>query len=253
MLYKVFEYFDVEYSQKNDGIRFIKFPYEILTGEVARWVFEKNEFISRDEKWLWENALKNLEDLLQIISKTYDWPTVLISIMKDESSYEFGFKYEKKVKINEACKFLYNFLFNNSLITNLTRVEVKIKVVSECKVDENVGFTCELFEVLLRRNDAVGIDINTSNLCFLPNNPILKLSQYTIWKNNAPKLAKLLSEFNKVTNLNLLSEPGEFSKIASFSENVFYLRNGAIMGVEDPNFDEFQVPFELLEEGQYYT
>ena len=114
------------------------------------------------------------------------------------------------------------------------------------ELEMGVKINCEIFEVEIGRRNNIGIIIETKNFAFLPNHPIYKQRQYEIWKLNAPRLAKVLEEFNNNTHFDLLSEAGDFGKTASISSNIYYLQNGPITGVEDENWDEFYIPFNLL-------
>ena len=124
-----------------------------------------------------------------------------------------------------------------------------IKCVGKCPITNEESLDCELFGVELKRNNSVSMSIYTRNLCYLPHNPITKSKQYEVWKLNAPRLARSLESFNTKTTLSLIMEGEYWKNGGAFNDkHPFYLMNTSIDGVEDPDWDEFYMPFEILED-----
>lgn len=204
---------------------------------IGEWYFDSQCF---KEKIVIEDWLQITQDL----KKLFDTALELFEIY-----------FEIIIRIDHVNYIRANFdnyeelLFNtiqNSLNLNLIAISIKC---SGCPIlEDGLRINSRLFEIDISRTNKIGLSINTKNICFLPCNPIEKVRQYNIWKENAPLLAHLIYNFSRKTKLSLLTEVGEMFRFGCISSNLFYLSNKSITGID---WDEFHVPFELLNEKDY--
>lgn len=133
-------------------------------------------------------------------------------------------------------------------LEQLGYAKMTLEFYGRCNISEAEYVDCEIFQVMLERNNNLSLTISSKNFSLLPHNPITKQKQFELWKRNAPILANVLEQFSKFTDLSLIMEDGEYIRNgAQFcAAHPFYLKNSVIN--DKPNdFDEFYIPFDLLE------
>lgn len=219
-------------------------------GLVGQWYFdiEGHEFQVTREHWM--SALDDTRLLLNSLQRSFSVNAVDIKAIVKETNGEYKNYHYGNHQTSESINRVWQAISESTQVNYDFGIDVEIGCNGSIWQPEPLHVE-NLFTIKLQRANSIGITLSTSNFAFLPNNPIAKVHQFELWKQNAPLLARVLYEFTKGSKLKLLVNPGEFVRYGIISRNIFYLSNTAITGVEDPSWDEFHVPFELLDKEDY--
>lgn len=250
-MYKMYKYTQIE---SINGIEGVVDKYIVLEAQesVGSWIFDSVSFCPKLTQAFWLLALSDLNKLLVLIKDIFSINLVNVCIDTGLKEFLYSVQLSSIEHINSIEANVQNWILNLPVDFDYNSISIKIQCNGKCYINDTNSINCNLFNIQLAYNNRVSVEIETNNFCFLPNNPISKTRQYHIWQKNAPKLAQLLFQFNKSTELDLLTESGDLSDYGIISDNVYYLSNKPITGVLDENWDEFYIPFEILSNDQVF-
>jgi hypothetical protein len=221
-------------------------------GIIGRWCFDEREtqmnHITVKEDWL--DSLKETTSFLKLAEKWFGKLHFNIKMDHTDMNGKYLMIRYRASNIDEISSIVLNHLEKTEIDFNFWK-GFKIECLGRCTFsDIEYERAAYLFNLLINRKRGVSLNIETQNLCFVPYNHIIKAKQFEIWKNNAPKLAKLLHEFSSISKLKLILEEGKggFECGSISKENIFYLVGKPFKIPEGEIWDDWAIPFELLNE-----
>jgi hypothetical protein len=222
---------------------------------VGCWDFEKEESLNPNVV-IEEGRVNSFEEAFVFLNLAEGWFGQLsytIEITNKVINTKVESKYLHKAKtIDEISSIVLGYLETGGINLNAL-IDFKIKCFGECVISETTSISnAFLFELWINTFSRESICVATQNLCFTPYNHLTRTKQFEIWKNNAPKLAKLVYEFSKISKLTLTTEMGELFPCGNICiENVYYLVCRPFSSPEGEIWEEWIPPFELLNEEDY--
>jgi hypothetical protein len=221
---------------------------------VGQWYYDQEDVRTPDEvtKEDWLNTITETTNFLKLAEKWFGELRYTIEIYGSNNRERNPMIFYRAENIEEISQIVFEYMEENVEDFNFWS-GFYVKCAGKCVLTETTYlYSASLFDFWITRTHLVSLSIRTQNLCFVAYNSITRTKQFEMWKNNAPKLAKLLHEFTCSSKMKLLTEAGEMETCGAISgENIYYLVGTPFSSPEGESWEEWVVPFELLNEEDY--